>query len=139
MFALENPPTHVYIVAGLLAFLVLLFVFFFLIPGIRQQLALRRVSRALVLLDGNQTTRLENLFASDKALKHLWDEFKDTLHGQRELNSQTGLFEVSEKRQTQPAELYFSAQTLVDIPLHTEFFKHLPGILTGLGIIGTFM
>jgi hypothetical protein len=27
---------------------------------------------------------------------------------------------------------------LVDAPLHTEFYKHLPGILTGAGIIGTF-
>ena len=27
---------------------------------------------------------------------------------------------------------------MVDAPLRTEFYKHLPGILTGLGIIGTF-
>jgi hypothetical protein len=26
----------------------------------------------------------------------------------------------------------------VDTPLRTEYFRHLPGILTGLGIIGTF-
>ena len=29
-------------------------------------------------------------------------------------------------------------QALVDSPLRTDYFKHLPGILTGLGIIGTF-
>jgi len=27
---------------------------------------------------------------------------------------------------------------LVDTPLNTEFFRHLPGLLTGIGIIGTF-
>jgi len=37
-----------------------------------------------------------------------------------------------------PAAMYFSHQALVDTPTHTEFFKHLPGILTGIGIIGTF-
>ncbi|EFG3742968.1 anti-phage defense ZorAB system ZorA, partial [Escherichia coli] len=37
-----------------------------------------------------------------------------------------------------PSASFFSEQQLVDIPLNTEFFKHLPGILTGMGIIGTF-
>ncbi len=41
-------------------------------------------------------------------------------------------------RATAPSSSYFSEQQLVDIPLNTEFFKHLPGILTGVGIIGTF-
>lgn len=36
------------------------------------------------------------------------------------------------------AEAFFTEQALVDTPLKTEFYKHLPGILTGLGIIGTF-
>ena len=37
-----------------------------------------------------------------------------------------------------PAETVFSPQSLVDARLNVEFFKHLPGILTGIGIIGTF-
>ena len=32
----------------------------------------------------------------------------------------------------------FNTQVLVDTPLNTEFFRHLPGLLTGIGIIGTF-
>ncbi|MCK7471356.1 MAG: anti-phage defense ZorAB system protein ZorA [Desulfomicrobium escambiense] len=41
-------------------------------------------------------------------------------------------------RSTTLAETFFSEQALVDTPLKTSFYKHLPGILTGLGIIGTF-
>ncbi|MGH8549601.1 MAG: anti-phage ZorAB system protein ZorA [Methylococcales bacterium] len=41
-------------------------------------------------------------------------------------------------RSTVPAESVFSPQSLIDSRLHVEFFKHLPGILTGIGIIGTF-
>ena len=41
-------------------------------------------------------------------------------------------------RSTLPAETFFNGQTVVDARLRTEFFKHLPGIYTGIGIIGTF-
>jgi putative membrane protein len=41
-------------------------------------------------------------------------------------------------RSTVPAEIVFSPQSLVDARLNVEFFKHLPGILTGIGIIGSF-
>jgi hypothetical protein len=35
--------------------------------------------------------------------------------------------------------MFFSEHALVVTPLKTEFYKHLPGILTGIGIIGTFL
>lgn len=41
-------------------------------------------------------------------------------------------------RATLPAEVFFNPQNIVDGRLNVEFFKHLPGILTGIGIIGTF-
>jgi hypothetical protein len=37
-----------------------------------------------------------------------------------------------------PAEMMFTKESLVDGPLFDDFWRHLPGILTGLGIIGTF-
>src|SRR5262249_47207160 len=48
-------------------------------------------------------------------------------------------FEVVALRPTVPAEGFFNTQVLVDNRLRTEFFKHLPGIFTGFGIIGTFV
>jgi len=66
--------------------------------------------------------------------KHLWSEYKETLHSfHRKDGSQ-------EWRATVPSEVFFLKETLVDnrFLVWNEFFRHLPGILTGLGIIGTF-
>ena len=72
-------------------------------------------------------------------LAHLWSEYQETLHKQRVTNPQTGVEEVTAIRSTLPAESFFSTSVLVDSRLHTDFFKHLPGIFTGVGIIGTFL
>lgn len=66
-------------------------------------------------------------------LKHLWLEYRDTLHPLR--RTANG---APETRATLPAETYFTRDVLVDARLFDDFARHLPGILTGLGIIGTF-
>lgn len=71
-----------------------------------------------------------------KRLRHAWSEYAETLHEQ--FNVIDGERRRARVRATVPAEAYFNTQVLVDTPLATEFFKHLPGILTGIGIIGTF-
>jgi len=70
-------------------------------------------------------------------LKHCWDEFRDTLHPQKVIGSQ-GEVHVARWRSTALASTFFTEQALVHSALRTEFYKHLPGILTGVGIIGTF-
>jgi len=65
-----------------------------------------------------------------------WNSFRDTLHEQYDY--QDGQKHLVSIRSTLPAEAIFSPQSLVDARLNVEFFKHLPGILTGIGIIGTF-
>lgn len=67
---------------------------------------------------------------------HLWAEYDDTLHRLKRYSSENG--NTTEVRATVPAETYFTQDTLVDSRLFDEFVRHLPGILTGLGIIGTF-
>lgn len=69
-------------------------------------------------------------------LKHLWDEYADTLHELRKASSSTAT--LTEIRATVPAETMFTRDVLVDSRLFDEFTRHLPGVLTGLGIIGTF-
>ncbi|ENC65372.1 type I Zorya anti-phage system protein ZorA1, partial [Escherichia coli] len=83
----------------------------------------------------NQLQHLQNLFVQPE-LKHAWSEFKESLHSQYELED--GEEKIVRIRATAPSASFFSEQQLVDIPLNTELFKHLPGILTGVGIIGTF-
>ena len=69
-------------------------------------------------------------------LNHLWDEYRDTLHEMKKAGS--GSRELTEWRATVPAEMYFTRDVLVDSRLFDDFTRHLPGVLTGLGIIGTF-
>ncbi|MFM1700241.1 type I Zorya anti-phage system protein ZorA1 [Aeromonas salmonicida] len=42
-------------------------------------------------------------------------------------------------RATSLSATFFSVPSIVETPLRTEVFKHLPGVLTGLGIVGTFL
>lgn len=86
----------------------------------------------LVALSG-----LEDRAITNPSLIHMWQEYRETLHPQYEEND-TGERRVVRWRATTLAETFFSEMVLVDTPLKTEFYKHLPGILTGLGIIGTF-
>jgi hypothetical protein len=79
----------------------------------------------------------ENAMASP-SLKSCWDEFSDTLHGQKKSNS-LGAMEVNQYRATALANSFFTEQLVISTPLKAEFFKHLPGILTGIGIVGTFL
>jgi hypothetical protein len=112
----------------------------------------RRLKRAQVLLAdmhssatdrGRDVTDLDLIareLASDAVLLPLWAEFRHTLHAER---SETAFDDAGQARlryrQTVPAEVYFSIRALIDVPLRTNFFRHLPGILTGIGIIGTFL
>jgi hypothetical protein len=74
---------------------------------------------------------------SEPLLSHLWREYTETLHPQRG-DDGAGTMRIQRWRATALAETFFSEHALVDSPLKTEFYKHIPGILTGLGIIGTF-
>lgn len=131
-------PTHVYVVAILLVFSVGLFISLFLIPGSRLILKFRLLISELRGAERQHSRSLDPLFQGNRVLGHVWNEFKETLHGQKDLNPASGQFEVIAERSTFPAEAFFSKEALVDTVLRAEFFKHLPGILTGLGIIGTF-
>jgi hypothetical protein len=82
------------------------------------------------------TEQIRRNFTHNTDLLHLWNEYTETVHKQ---------FELVDKRQslkalraTVPAETFFNTEVIVDTKLNTEFFKHLPGLLTGIGIIGTF-
>lgn len=134
----QTLPTSAQIVAVLLLALFFAFITLFLLPSITQHLKLRRLNRALAAADKQDIKALSTLFENDDTLAHLWREYRDTLHPQKELNVQTASYDVVRYRSTIPAEAIFSREALVDSQLRTEFFKHLPGIFTGIGIIGTF-
>lgn len=73
---------------------------------------------------------------TDRPYSHLWEEYSDTLHVVKGSGDQPA--PRAEVRATVPAEMFFTREALVDGRLFDDFTRHLPGVLTGLGIIGTF-
>ncbi|AMS33066.1 hypothetical protein AEM42_13050 [Betaproteobacteria bacterium UKL13-2] len=92
-----------------------------------------KVIKKIEALNGKPNGNLEELFHQTGALEHLWREYSDTLHKQIEPDPRTGQQRVVRLRSKVPAEMYFRSEIIVDTPLRTDFFKHLPGIFTGVG------
>lgn len=128
-------------VGALLAIAVAFFLIQFLRPGWRVGRELRDARLRLEQLKATgpvlDLDRVRDDAMVSEALRHCWDEYRDTLHGQKQANGM-GVMEVRRWRATSMANAFFTDQGLIEAPLRTEFYKHLPGILTGLGIIGTF-
>jgi len=138
--ALASDALH-WMLGAMLALALASFVFQFVVPGFRVG---RQFKQARILLDRLKAAgpvidldQVRNEVMVNDTLKQSWDEYRDTLHGQKQANAQ-GVLEVTRWRATAMANAFFTDQALIEAPLRTEFYKHLPGILTGLGIIGTF-
>ncbi|MBF0141332.1 MAG: anti-phage defense ZorAB system ZorA [Magnetococcales bacterium] len=138
---MQNLPVGV--VGVFLVGLAIQFFWQFFVPAIRLGFNLRRAIAAIESIKARKVgghvvelKEIENAMRSP-TLRHLWDEYTETLHRQRETD-EMGQQQTVQWRATVLAEAFFTEQVLVDTPLKTEYFKHLPGILTGLGIVGTF-
>ncbi|OEZ97415.1 anti-phage ZorAB system protein ZorA [Duganella phyllosphaerae] len=136
---------HMGLVAIVLAFLAGDFIIRFVGQSRRlsaeliQSLAALRTIRSQV--GSGEVTELDDIATkamSGPALNHLWREYVKTLHPQRVADGE-GQMPIARWRSTALAESFFTEQAIVDSRLKTEFYKHLPGVLTGLGIIGTFL
>ena len=115
------------------------FVVRFLINGLRVNFQLRRLVRKVGNATGETPGQikqtLEAIFSGTVAYK-AWREFEETLHERTAPGA--GDTEIIDIRATAPAGAYVSLDNVVDPRIQVEYFKHLPGVLTGLGIIGTF-
>ncbi|ULR90340.1 anti-phage ZorAB system protein ZorA [Comamonas sp. B21-038] len=134
---LATTPIPVLVTATVLLFLVLVFVTVFLVPGLLHWNRLRTIQKGIRQFESkNFASEFKKVFSRDLRLAHLWKEYQDSLHIQRE--ERGGQMAIAAVRATVPAEIYFNSQFVVDSRLRSEFFKHLPGLFTGIGIIGTF-
>lgn len=132
---------HLFVLGSFLLGLLVFFIVRFLIPAWRLKRALSSViDRLQQMKDAHATADPgkigREIMTSDK-LKHLWSEFTETLHPQTAPDAM-GQERIVRWRATLPSEAYFNVESLVAVELRTEYFKHQPGILTGIGIIGTF-
>ena len=134
---------YMWAIAVLLAIIALGFLLKFVVPAIKIGRVLSGAVKALGRIkerNGDHVLDLDAIAAEamwDRRLGHLWKEYAETLHAQKEIDA-LGQHRLVRWRATALAESFFTEHALVDTPLKTEFYKHLPGILTGLGIIGTF-
>lgn len=126
------------IVTSLVALLTMSFVFFFAIPslGIRKKLKeiIEKLEKSKL---NNSPTEILAIFSDEKELKAIWKEFSKTLHQQKGVVD--GEIKVTAVFSTVTSDAYFNPESVFEGRINSEFFKHLPGILTGLGIIGTFV
>lgn len=134
--ALQGVPLYVFL---LVAALTGAFLLGYLIKGTQVWWQLRSTVRAVRSFRSNPEPpppeQVGRAFRWEP-LKHLWEEYADTLHEFRRASS--GSASLTEVRATVPAETMFTREVLVDGRLFDDFTRHLPGVLTGLGIIGTF-
>ncbi|WP_151830570.1 MULTISPECIES: anti-phage ZorAB system protein ZorA [Acinetobacter] len=94
---------------------------------------------ALKGLDKNSSLNKNSLdakFENDKPLNHAWLNYKNSFHDIYE--TLDGEDVLVSSRATVSSDVFFSQAVIVDTPLRVEFYKHLPGIITGVGIIATF-
>lgn len=140
VFSLVSSILH-WAVFSMLALALVSFLFRFVQPGLRVAGQLRAAYRTVTAIksEGNivDLDRVAREAMLSTQLAHCWSEYRDTLHGQKR-SDEFGALHVVRWRATALAQGFFTEPSLVDGPLRTEFYKHLPGMLTGLGIIGTF-
>lgn len=133
---LQGAPLYIFLIVVMLT---LAFIVGYAVKGTQVAWQLNRALRGVRALKNAKRTPksadMAQLFNAEP-LKHLWDEYADTLHELRKASS--GGLVLSEVRATVPAETLFTREVLVDSRLFDDFTRHLPGVLTGLGIIGTF-
>jgi chromosome segregation ATPase len=136
---LSSAPIHLVITGVGLVVLSLLFLIGFGMPAWRQDRLLKKVLQTLEgddLKDARDPQSLDQAFPTEGEVAHLWREYKKTLYAlPGEVTD--GIARVR-WASTAPAEIIWNSQLAVDQRVGAEFFKHLPGIFTGLGIIGTF-
>ncbi|MFT3800932.1 MAG: anti-phage ZorAB system protein ZorA [Burkholderiaceae bacterium] len=145
-------------VLAAVAMLTLCFVIGYATQGARTGWQLSRAVRRLRALATGAGARANGQIDPDEVarvlagepLRHLWDEYANTLHAQpaddgalhgaRASASASASASPAARRvrATVPAETFFTREALVDNRLFDDFTRHLPGVLTGLGILGTF-
>jgi hypothetical protein len=125
-------PTHALVIMAVLLVLALSFVALFVIPALSLR---QRISRAAAALHGSTPDALDRVgqaFRGDVGLSRLWQEYLGQV---RPVHDGSG---PSQHCAHYSARAVFDPSTVTHSRLRLEFFRNLPGVFTGIGIIGTF-
>ncbi|ATS26032.2 hypothetical protein QT199_015550 [Xanthomonas phaseoli pv. phaseoli] len=129
----EMPLSVLLLLCGLMV-LSLYFALCFVLPSLLLLVRIRRANgrvRQMAALGGGPVADAEfdAIFDADRHLARSWQNYRKTLA------SAGG---AAGNRATIPAAVCFDRQENVEVPLKLEFFRHCPGLMTGIGIVGTF-
>ena len=125
-------PMHSLVALAVLAALALAFVAMFFLPALGLN---KRIKQAIAAVTGSANGMIDRVSAvleSDASLLPLWKEYLAHIREAADpSNPENGSSSVS-------ARAVFDVGTVTHSRLRLELFRNLPGIFTGIGIIGTF-
>jgi hypothetical protein len=128
-------PGHLLVVGAALLVLVLGFLLGFVLPGLGMR---REVLHCRLTLEHDAAplaTLTPRLYDSARWLRSAWLHYQAARHAWQARGSQGG--GASSDQAVDPRD-FFEPGMALRMALRADFFRHLPGILTGIGIIGTF-
>jgi len=125
-------PLHTMLIGGVLALLLIGFLSAFLWPGLALRARLARAARAVQARREQSLDVVGQIFHGDTGLLRAWQEYLNQVRTAPDAQGRSREFALVS------AAAIFDPQVLTQSRLRLEFFKNLPGMLTGLGIIGTF-
>lgn len=125
-------PMHSIVILVVLVLLAMSFVALFLLPALGLTSKIRKACFLLKVNPQDGLSQVNDLFEKDPALFGLWQEYlgqvRDTAPGQAD----------GEAVSRRSARDIFDPMMVAHTRLRLEFFRNLPGVFTGIGIIGTF-
>ena len=117
----------------------LLIIGFFVFTSVMLYRQTTKLARAVTLaiealqgFSGGELTALRDAMSRSEETRELWERFEPTLI-QRRSGKATEVFAP------EAVDLAFSREKLVDSHLSTAFFNSVPGVLTGVGLLMTFV
>ena len=76
---------------------------------------------------------IKSALMNEEIIGHYWSEFLETIVRSEDENGKGQIFNTID------ADHFFNQENLINHKIDTRFYNALPGILTGLGILGTFL
>lgn len=133
-------PTHSLVILGVLAALALSFVAMFVLPALGLNKKIKQAIAATSAAAGptdELAERVTTVLADDTSLVPLWREYLAHLRPGG-VAAEGGEAAVTETSSAVSARAVFDVATVTHSRLRLDLFRNLPGIFTGIGIIGTF-
>lgn len=118
---------HALLIAAALAALSVAFLFLFVFPGLGLVNRLNRMAKSLTA-GASAESDVARVVVGDPSLDQAWREYVGGLR-----TAANGI-----RVSSAPARVAMNLSSCAETRLRMEFFRHLPGVFTGIGIIGTF-